>query len=81
MSNTLTPPDLAQCQAEIREGSFMTLGPRSMIRCTNKPSVIIEEKEPNPKDGLRGSMSLCPDCLEQAKRQLGDSFDIRPIDD
>lgn len=62
MGKELVPPDPARCQAEIREGSFMTLGPRSWSRCTSTPSVIITERKPGP-DGRCGSMSLCASCL------------------
>jgi hypothetical protein len=58
----LIPPDLKRCQAEIHEGSFMTLGPRSWVRCTNKPKVVVAERYPG-KDGKQGSMSLCESCL------------------
>lgn len=58
----LTPYDTERCQALILEGSFMTLGPRSWVRCTNKPKVIIAERYPG-KDGKQGSMSLCESCL------------------
>jgi hypothetical protein len=57
----LTPPDHKRCQAEWKEGSFMTLGPRSMIRCPNPPAIVVRERQPG-KDGRRGSMSLCPAC-------------------
>ena len=65
----LTPPDPARCQAEMREGSFMTLGPRAMIRCSNAPTVIVTENELG-SDGQCGSMSLCPDCLEVFRTTL-----------
>lgn len=58
----LIPPDRERCQAEHEEGSFMTLGPRGMVRCENKPVVIVTEKDPGP-DGQCGAMSLCPECL------------------
>lgn len=58
----LTPPDLSRCQADIREGSFMTLGPRSWGRCPSKPKYIVAERYPG-KDGKQGSMSLCDSCL------------------
>lgn len=57
----LIPPDPKRCQAEIKGGSFMTLGPRSMTRCESVPIVIAEELEPG-EDGQFGSMSLCADC-------------------
>lgn len=62
----LTPPDLKQCQAEKSNGwNFMTLGGRKeMVRCTNKPTTIVRELKPG-KDGRKGSMTLCTDCLVQ----------------
>lgn len=57
----LEPPDPKRCQAEVKAGSFMTLGPRPLIRCEKAPIVIAEEVEPD-EDGQRGSMSLCADC-------------------
>jgi len=61
VSEQLTPPDFERCQAEWRSGSFMTLGPRQMERCPNKPEWIATEKR-RGKDGKRGSMSLCDHC-------------------
>ena len=66
MSETLIPPDFKRCQAEQKYGSFMTLGPRPMIRCDNAPVVVITERK-QPK----GSMSLCAKCYEAACDQLG----------
>lgn len=57
----LEPPDLERCQGLLKEGSFMTLGPRSWKRCSNKPVCIAKETEPG-SDGLYGSMSLCEEC-------------------
>jgi hypothetical protein len=54
----LTPPDPDRCQVEWQSGSFMTLGPRQMERCTSRPDWIATEKRPG-KDGQRGSMSMC----------------------
>jgi len=54
-------PDLMRCQADILEGSFMTLGPRSMKRCTNPADVVLRETHTD-KDGIIGSMSLCHKC-------------------
>lgn len=73
MSEELTPPDYAQCQAERREGSFMTLGPRRTVRCTAAPTWLAEEKEPGP-DGLKGSMTLCDACCN-VLRQRADMID------
>ena len=70
---TLTPPDPKRCQALKPNGNtFMTLGGRPWHeRCTAKLVVISAEKEPNPLDGLCGSMSLCASCLEVMLNQLG----------
>ncbi len=68
----LEPPDLVRCQGLILAGSFMTLGPRSWIRCANKPVYIAKETEPGP-DELYGSMSLCEECagICEKKRPTG----------
>ena len=59
MAEQLDPVDAARCQAEIREGSFMTLGPRAMKRCTHLPRwlgmAVIDGK-------VSGAMSLCDSC-------------------
>ena len=62
----LIPPDLERCQAMKPNGAnAFTLGGRpEMVQCTKKPSVIIYEVKP-AKDGQKGSMSLCADCLKQ----------------
>lgn len=70
----LEPADKKQCQAEKQVGAFSlggTIGKRT--RGTNKPSVIATEARAG-RDGLVGSMSLCPACLEIAERQLGKEF-------
>lgn len=64
----LVPADPARCQAEIKGGSFMTLGPRSWERCKAKPTVIAAEVNAGP-DGQRGSMSLCASCLAMFKQR------------
>jgi hypothetical protein len=66
----LIPPDLKRCQVESRGGSFMTLGPRPMERCTRKPLWIAKERKAG-KDGQRGSMSLCGTCKVALIKQLG----------
>ena len=40
----------------------MTLGPREVRRCKNKPVAIVAEAKPGP-DGQKGAMSMCEDCL------------------
>lgn len=63
--------DKERCQAEKPNGAtFMTLGGTSkMVRCNNKPTVIVTEKQVG-SDGLKGSMCLCDDCLNVAEKQL-----------
>lgn len=81
----LIPPDPKQCQALEKVGAwpdaqhFMNLGPAGWARCTAKPTVIVHEKKPG-KDGRKGSMSLCDECLKKAIEQLGgDHFTSIPI--
>lgn len=67
----LIPPDKKQCQVDIpTDHNFMTLGPRKKYRrCENKPVVILHEKVEGT-DGLKGSMSVCPRCMQTASEQL-----------
>lgn len=65
----LIPPDKKRCQAMKKEGChpdaehFMVHGPGRFVRCTKAPTVIAYENKP-AADGLKGSMSLCDECLE-----------------
>lgn len=55
----LEPIDPKQCQSEVKEGSFMTFGPRRYIRCGKKPTWIAVDIQ----DGkFYGAMSLCDEC-------------------
>ena len=63
----LIKPDLERCQTEWLGGSFMTLGPRPTVRCEKRPVVIATEKIQG-KDGLRGSMSLCGEHMDDLQR-------------
>ena len=54
----LIPVDLNRCQVEELEGSFMTLGPRSYVRCEEKPVLVVSEIVPG-KDEEKGQMSMC----------------------
>lgn len=74
----LIPPDKNQCQAEEREGSFMTLGPRSMVRCSERPDFIATEKKPG-SDGQIGSMSVCQK-HRQVMEKLGFDCSFTKID-
>mgnify|MGYP000491692221 FL=1 len=71
----MIPVDKDRCQAEKPNGeSFMTIGGgHKMVRCSNKPTVIITETVAG-KDGLFGSMSLCDDCLKVAEKQLPEGY-------
>ena len=71
MTTKLIPLDLRQCQSEIKEGSFMTLGPRSFHRCTNVP-VWIAIEGPRKDGESPGSMSLCDDCKKVCEGQMPD---------
>lgn len=74
MKKKLIPSDPTRCQAEFLDGTFMTLGPRRIVRCSNKPTCIATEVKPNPIDGQRGSMSLCDECLARMKTKLGNGY-------
>lgn len=83
MADKLIPPDLKRCQAEMSNGySFMTFGGvPGMVRCKNKPIVIIKDIVPGD-DGLIGSMTLCASCWNVAIQQLGQhSFSAEPVVD
>jgi len=69
--NEVTPPDLKQCQAEKPNGNsaFTVGGIPGLVRCTNRPLFVVTETQPGP-DGLRGSMSLCAECLEVFSKSL-----------
>jgi len=69
------PVDLDRCQAEKPNGqSFMTLGGgHKMVRCSNKPTKIATENKLG-SDGCIGSMSLCDECSDVLKSQLGEDF-------
>ena len=71
----MIPIDKERCQAEKPNGqSFMTLGGgQKMIRCENKPTVIATETNAG-SDGLKGSMTMCDDCLKVAEKQLPKGF-------
>ena len=62
MSEQLIPPDYSRCQAEHLEGSFMTLGPRTMHRCEKAPTWLAIATATD-EGGQFGSMTLCNECL------------------
>ena len=82
----LTPPDKERCQADVPGNGPFTIGgkigdPRNgyRVRCENKPTVIVTERKPGT-DGLRGSMSLCANCLAALYEQHdADYVDVQPL--
>jgi len=67
MSDKLEPIDSTQCQAEVKSGSFMTLGPRKYVRCKNKPTwVAVDVREGK----FYGAMSLCNECKKVCEIQM-----------
>ena len=59
--------DATRCQAEIKEGSFMTFGPRVYIRCNDKPTWLAIDF----RDGeFYGAMSLCDKCKKVCEIQV-----------
>lgn len=51
----------------------MTLGPRTVKQCPNKPTHIAIEKK-TADDGLIGAMSLCDNCVKNMKKIMGENF-------
>ena len=63
----LEPIDASRCQAEVKEGSFMTFGPRQYVRCNNKPIWIAVDV----REGIfYGAMSLCDKCKKVCEIQM-----------
>ena len=59
--------DLKRCEVERRDGSFMTLGPRRVIRCENVPKYIVKGQPRvfgSHEPSQLGSMSMCETCFE-----------------
>ena len=88
---SLTPPDPERCQADVPGPGPFSLGwgpggpgnPKDgyRTRCYAPPTVIVVESQPNPTDGLCGSMSLCASCLAVLEEQEGslESFDVHTV--
>lgn len=65
--DNLEPLDPTRCQAERKEGSFMTFGLPHLVRCRNKPIwIAIEVREGN----FYGGMSLCDECRKVCEIQV-----------
>ena len=76
----LIPADPSRCQAEKLDGSFMSFGPRDMVRCPNQAVWIATECQSIREDGALGSMSLCQPCADTFIEQLGASYaTVEPI--
>lgn len=65
----LEPVDASRCQAEVKSGSFMTLGPRCLVRCENVPVWIGVEIR---NGEFYGVMSLCDKCKKVCEIQMPD---------
>lgn len=65
----LIPPDSKRCQTEWQGGSFMTFGPRPMIRCDKTPVVIATEIKAD-EYGRHGSMSLCGEHMDVIQQKM-----------
>lgn len=67
----LIPLDLKQCQTEITfYRPFVMGGPTLQVeRCKERPAFIATEKTAGP-DGLKGAMSLCPECKDRLVKQF-----------
>jgi hypothetical protein len=78
---SLIPADLTRCQADKPNGeSFMTLGGgHKMVRCESVPTVVAYEQDVQDDDGMRGSMSLCDDCLKVFEKQMPDNYIFESI--
>lgn len=63
----LEPIDPTRCQAEIKEGSFMTFGSRSYIRCNNKPAYVAVDIQGGE---FYGVMSVCDKCKDVCATQI-----------
>lgn len=67
VNEELGPVDVSRCQAEKKEGSFMTFGPRGLVRCKEKPIWLGVEV----REGMfYGAMSLCDDCKKVCEIQM-----------
>jgi len=63
----LEPIDPLMCQAEKKEGSFMTFGPRRYQGCPCIPTWVAIDV----RDGkFYGAMSLCDDCKKVCEAQM-----------
>ena len=58
--------DLQRCEVERLNGSFMTLGPRQLVRCENRPEYIVRGHPVlfgHEDTEHEGSMSMCSHCF------------------
>jgi hypothetical protein len=71
-------PDLNQCEAEKLSGSFLTLGPRSLVRCSNQPHYVVTSTpvmfgRAESGDPI-GQMSMCGECFDVFKRVASEPY-------
>lgn len=71
----LEPVDLLRCQSEYTRYRPFVMGGkvRERVRCENVAAIVATERQPGA-DGQHGSMSLCAECAEVFKKQMGDGF-------
>jgi len=65
------PVDPKRCMAEVVGGSFMTFGPRPLVRCESIPTWVGREGKREDSDH-RGEMSLCDECKQKCEEQCPD---------
>lgn len=71
----LEPVDLTRCQADYKEPHQpfrLGFAPPHWKRCENKPTVVATEAK--VQLGVRGSMSMCDNCLQEAVKRLGRKY-------
>lgn len=83
LSKPLASADHSRCQAEKPNGAtaWTVGGTPGLVRCREKPAVIVEEVEPGG-DGRHGEMSLCLECLIEfsKKRPLWKRVILKPVE-
>lgn len=67
----LIPVDEKQCQTEITSYRPFVMGGNvnQVERCKERPAFIATERKAGP-DGLKGAMSLCPECKDRLVKQF-----------
>lgn len=55
----LVVPDLERCQCEWPDQTIITFGPKPIVRCDTKPTVVAFQKRDPEADDTTGAISLC----------------------